>query len=103
VAVNPRERILGHWSSEDDLTHQYFGPNNQLTIVNLGQQKGVKYSIEDFGAIEGWIKFSVSGADYDPHTRTMYFLGDRTAWEVIESSFGKFKTKLKYVGTEESP
>ena len=100
---DPRERILGHWSSEDDLTHQYFGPNNHLIIVNLGQQKAVKYSIEDFSAIEGWIKFSVSGADYDPHTRTMYFLGDRTAWEVIESSFGKFKTKLKYVGTEESP
>ena len=100
---DPRERILGHWSSEDDLTHQYFGLNNQLIIVNLGQQKAVKYSIEDFSAIEGWIKFSVSGADYDPHTRTMYFLGDRTAWEVIESSFGKFKTKLKYVGTEESP
>ena len=100
---DPRERILGHWSSEDDLTHQYFGPNNHLIIVNLGQQKAVKYSIEDFSVIERWIKFDVSGADYDPHTRTMYFLGDGTAWQVIESSFGKFKTKLKHVGLEESP
>lgn len=100
---DPRERILGHWSSEDDLTHQYFGPNNHLIIVNLGQQKAVKYSIEDFSVIERWIKFDVSGADYDPHTRTMYFLGDGTAWQVIESSFGKFKTKLKHVGPEQSP
>ena len=79
----PRERILGHWSSEDDLTHQYFGPNNDLKIVNLGQRKDIKYNIEDFSAIEGWIKFSVSGADYDPHTRTMYFLTDGTAWQVL--------------------
>ncbi|MBL7152320.1 MAG: hypothetical protein ISS79_01280 [Phycisphaerae bacterium] len=100
---DPRERILGHWSSEDDLTHQYFGPNNHLIIVNLGQQKAVKYSIKDFSVIERWIKFNVSGADYDPHTRTMHFLGDGTAWQVIESSFGKFKTKLKHVGPEESP
>ncbi len=100
---DPRERILGHWSSEDDLTHQYFGPNNHLIIVNLGQQKAVKYSIENFSVIERWIKFNVSGADYDPHTRTMYFLSDGTAWQTIESSFGKFKSKLKHVGPEQSP
>ena len=100
---DPRERILGHWSSEDDLTHQYFGPNNHLIIVNLGQQKVVKYFIEDFSVTESWIEFNVSGADYDPHTRTMCFLGDRTAWQVVDFSFGKFKTKLKFVGPEESP
>ena len=100
---DPREHILGHWSSEDDLTHQYFGPNNHLIIVNLGQQKAVKYSIENFSVIERWIKFNVSGADYDPHIRTMYFIGDETAWQTIESSFGKFRSKLKHVGPEQSP
>jgi len=100
---DPRVSILGHWSSEDDLTHQYFSPNNNLIIVNLGQQKSVRYFIEDFSVIERWIKLNVSGADYDPHTRTMYFLGDGTAWQILESSFGQFKTKLKHVGPEESP
>ena len=100
---DPREHILGHWSSDDNLTHQYFSPNNQLIIVNLGQQKAVKYHIEDFSVIEKWIKFNISGADYDPHIRTMYFLGDGTAWQVIESTLGKFKTKLKHMGPEESP
>lgn len=99
---DPRENLLGHWVSEDDLTHLYFSAQG-LIIVNLGQQKDVKYSIEDFSVIEGWIKFDVSGADYVPHTRTMYFLGDGTAWQVMESSLGQFKSKLKYVGPEQSP
>lgn len=100
---DPRRRILGHWSSVDDLTHQYFGPNNRLIIVNLGQQKDVKYFIEDFSVIERWIKFKVSGTNYDLHTRTMHFLGDGFAWQVVESSFGKFKSHFKYVGPEQSP
>jgi hypothetical protein len=74
-----------------------------LIIVNLGQKKAVQYSIADFNVVERWIKFNVSGADYDTHTRTMYFLGDGTAYQVIESSFGKFKTELKYMGSEEYP
>jgi hypothetical protein len=100
---DPRERILGHWSSEDNLTHQYFDPNNHLIIINLGQRKDVKYSIEDFSVIERWIKFNVSGADYEPHTRTVYFLGDGTALVVSESSLGKLQTKLKHMGAEQSP
>ncbi|MFA5239549.1 MAG: hypothetical protein WC476_07585 [Phycisphaerae bacterium] len=100
---DPRERILGHWSSEDNLTHKYFGPNNNLIIVNLGQRKDLKYRIEDFSVIERRIEFSVSGADYDPHKRMIYFLDDGTAWEIVESSLGHFKAKLKHVGPEESP
>jgi len=99
---DPREKLLGPWASEDDLTHFYFSSQG-LIIVNLGQRKDVKYSIKDFSVIEGWIKFDVFGADYVPHTRTMYFLGDDIAWEVMESSLGQFKSKLKYVGPEQSP
>jgi len=99
---DPREKLLGHWVSEDNLTHFYFSSQG-LIIVNLGQRKDVKYSIEDFSVIEGWIKFSVSGADYVPHKRTMHFLGDGTAWQVMESSLGQLKSKLKYVGPEQSP
>ena len=59
---DPRERLLGHWSSEDSLTHLYFGPNNDLVIVNIDQEKVLKYVLEDFSVIERWIKFNVSGA-----------------------------------------
>ncbi len=101
--LDPRERLIGHWSSEDDLTHQYFGPNNHLIIVNLGQQKVVKYSIEDFSVVERWIKFNVSGADYDSHTRIMSFLGDGSAEQIVETTFGKFKSHFKYMGPEQTP
>ncbi len=100
--LDPRERLIGHWSSEDDLTHKYFSSNSQLIIVNLGQQTTIKYSIEDFNVIEKWVKFSVSGANF-PHTRTMYYLDDGFAEEIIEASFGKFQSRLKYVGPEQSP
>ena len=98
--LDPRVRILGHWTSEDDLTHLYFGPNNDLIIINLGLRKDIEYSIENFSVLEQWVKFSVSGADYEPHTRTMYFLDDGTAWQIIETSFGNFRSKFKHVAEQ---
>jgi hypothetical protein len=101
--LDPRERILGHWSSEDGFTHLYFGSNNDLSIINLNQLKKVKYSVEDFSAAKSWIKFNVSSEDYESHTRTIYFLGKETMLEIVELSFGKLKSELRYVGPEQSP
>lgn len=98
---DPREKLLGHWASEDDLTHFYFSAQG-MVIVNLGRQKKARYSIADFSVIEGWVKLNVSGVDYDPHTRTMYFLEDGSAWQVTETRLGSFKSKVKYVGPEQS-
>lgn len=99
---DPRECILGHWSSVDDSTHLYFASQG-LIVLNLGQRKDVTYEIIDSNSKEQWVKFKVSGADYDPHTRTMYYLGDGFAWQIVESPFGKFKSHFKYVGPEQSP
>lgn len=79
---DPRERILGHWSSADDSTHLYFA-SQALIVLNLGQRKDVTYEILDSNSKEHLVKFNVSGADYDPHTRTMYFLGDGFAWQIV--------------------
>jgi hypothetical protein len=92
-------RLRGHWASPDDFTHLYFAEQS-LTVVNLGQRKDVTYRILGSNVAEQTIRFEVSGADYTPHTRTMVFLGDGTAWQVLG---GAFKSKFKYVGKEESP
>ena len=99
---DPREKLLGHWASEDSITHFYFSSHN-LIIVNFGQEKEVTYEILESNSKEQWVKFNVSGADYVRHTRTMYFLGDGIAWQVTESSLGNWKSKFKRVGPEESP
>jgi hypothetical protein len=95
-------RLRGHWASEDGLTHLYFSRQG-LIVVNLGQRKDVTYRILESNPNEQAIKFEVFGADYTPHTRTMVFRGHGTAWQVLESSMGAFKSKLKYIGEEESP
>lgn len=100
--LDPRQRLVGHWASEDDITHMYFA-SQRLTIVNFGQRKDVAYEILDFSVMEQWVKFKVSGADYEPHTRTIQIFGDGTALQIMEASFGKFKSGLKRVGPEQSP
>ncbi|HUS46107.1 MAG TPA: hypothetical protein VM219_08785 [Phycisphaerae bacterium] len=102
TARDLHSRLLGHWASEDDLTHLYFSQQT-LIVVNLGQRKDVTYRILESNPNDRAIKFEVSGADYTPHTRTMVFLDDGTAWQVMESSLGAFKSKLKYIGKEDSP
>ena len=92
-------RLRGHWASPDDLTHLYFG-DQTLIVVNLGQRKDVMYRVTESDPHEKSITFEVSGADYTPHTRTMYFLADGTAWQVLG---GAFKSKMKYMGKEETP
>lgn len=100
--ADPDRRLLGHWASEDDLTHLYFG-QKALVIVNLDNRKDVSYEIVESNPQEQLVRFSVSGADYVSHTRTMYFLENDSAWQVTESSIGTFKSKLRYVGPEQSP
>lgn len=101
-AVPPRERLLGHWASDDDYTHLYFG-SGKLFVVNLGQKKEVMYRIVESSQRERSVRFEVSGADYVPHTRTMYFLDDGSAWQVMETSFGRVKSKFRYVDRKSSP
>ncbi len=101
--LDPRKRLVGHWASEDDITHLYFA-SQRLTIVNFGQRKDLAYEILDFSVTQQWVKFKVSGADYEPHTRTIGIRDDGTAVQVVElSPLGKFKTGLKRVGPEQSP
>jgi len=103
---DPKEEAIhilrGHWASEDNLTHYYFSAK-KLIVVNLGVRKDATYQILEARPTENWVKYRVSGAGYDPHIRTMLFLGDGTAWQVSETSLGTFKSKVEYVGRAESP
>ena len=92
-------RLRGHWASPDDLTHMYFSKDS-LIVVNLGMRKDVTYRITGTNLQEHAIEFEVSGADYMLHTRTMVFLEDGSAWQIIGEAI---KSKLNFVGKEESP
>lgn len=101
--LDPRQRLIGHWASEDDLTHLFYS-SKRLTIVNLGLRKDATYEVLDFSVMEHWIRYNVSGAGFDTHERTMHYLGDGTAWQVSEiPGIGPVKSKLKYMGPEQSP
>jgi hypothetical protein len=91
---DPRERLLGHWASEDKLTHFYFKSDGILKIDNLNNPQNVKYETLEFSASEGWIEISVSGADYAPHTRKIIFIDKNSAWQIVETEYGNFKSKI---------
>ena len=102
--LDPRERLIGHWTYVGDEAEVYFG-SQSVVAIRRGRRKDASYKILDSNSAEQWVKFEISGGDYTytSHIRTMYYLNYGFAQYALESPHGESRWHVKYVGPEQSP